>query len=182
MRHATEKPSIVGSAAALRKIAPFDRPLDRHHRRRPVIPLTNRPRLILDTQLILDWMLFRDPSMAALGQAVEAGRVRWLACMGMRRECEHVLTRPALQRWKPDLLAVAERWDRLAEMQPEPPAAPRLRCRDPDDQVFLDLALACRVDALLSRDRDLLSLRRPATQLGLLIARPTDWPGLAVPA
>jgi hypothetical protein len=34
------------------------------------------------------------------------------------------------------------------------------RCRDPDDQKFLELARACRADLLLTRDRALLELAR----------------------
>jgi len=32
------------------------------------------------------------------------------------------------------------------------------RCRDPDDQMFLDLALAARADVLVTGDGDLLAL------------------------
>ena len=35
-----------------------------------------------------------------------------------------------------------------------------LSCRDPDDRKFLDLAVAHRVDWLLSKDRALLAARR----------------------
>lgn len=132
---------------------------------------------MLDTQLVLDWLVFRDPRMSALAAALGDGRLRWLTCRRMRDECERVLARPALQRWQPDAMAVAAAWDRLAEVQAEPATSARLRCRDPDDQVFLDLALACQADALLSRDRDLLSLARPARGLGLLIATPEAWSG-----
>src|SRR5690606_15469334 len=51
-----------------------------------------------------------------------------------------------------------------------------LTCRDPDDQVFLDLALHRGVGWLLSRDRQLLALRRRALARGLRILRPEDGP------
>jgi len=46
-----------------------------------------------------------------------------------------------------------------------PPAAERARlplCRDPDDQKFLEAALAARAEFLLTRDRALLELARRA--------------------
>ena len=51
------------------------------------------------------------------------------------------------------------------------PAGP-LQCRDPDDQMFIDLALAQRARWLLTRDRALLALARPAAAYGLEIAAP----------
>lgn len=55
------------------------------------------------------------------------------------------------------------------------PPAPdcRLACTDPADQMFIDLAVAQQVDALLSRDKALLRLRHRARQrFGLIIATP----------
>jgi predicted nucleic acid-binding protein len=49
---------------------------------------------------------------------------------------------------------------------------PRLRCRDADDQVFIDLALVHRARWLLTRDKALLALARRARPLGTEILRP----------
>ncbi len=52
-------------------------------------------------------------------------------------------------------------------------AVPSLICRDPDDQKFLDLALLVDASFLVTRDRALLDLRRPALRrYSLLIVRP----------
>jgi predicted nucleic acid-binding protein len=49
-------------------------------------------------------------------------------------------------------------------------------CRDPDDQKFLDLALACGARALLTRDRALLELgRRWKKSLPFAIVTPRAW-------
>jgi predicted nucleic acid-binding protein len=52
-----------------------------------------------------------------------------------------------------------------------------MRCTDPDDQVFIDLALACKARWLLSKDRALLKLARRARALGLSIQPPASWAG-----
>lgn len=134
--------------------------------------------MVLDTNVVLDWLLFRDPRVAALGAALECGRVRWVACRRMRDEFRHTLSRGSLGRWQPDsgrLLALFDRW---AHLSPDPAPAPRcLRCDDPDDQVFIDLALARGASWLLSHDKALLRLRRRIPAGGPLICRPADWPG-----
>jgi len=132
--------------------------------------------LVLDTNVVLDWLVFRDPSSDALAAALTTGRAEWLTCARMRDELEHVLTRGALDRWSPDAGAVLATWDRWARLvAAPPPAPPGLRCTDPDDQVFIDLALEHGASALLSRDRALLRLARAARRAGLQVLTPQAW-------
>lgn len=116
---------------------------------------------ILDTQVVLDWLVFRDPATAALAAALEGGRLRWLASAAMRAELEHVLDRGVAAAWRPDRGTVAATFERLARpAEPLPVPEIWLRCTDPDDQKFIDLAAATRAVALISKDRAVLKLRR----------------------
>jgi len=137
------------------------------------------PAAVLDTNVALDWLLFRDARSAALQAALEAGAVRWLACERMREEFRRVLARPALGRWLPSgdwRKRLLHAFDERADAQAEPPPAPAaLRCDDPDDQVFVDLALASGARWLVSRDKAVLRLRRHATRHGLHIVDPGGW-------
>jgi uncharacterized protein len=136
--------------------------------------LTSAPRVVLDTNAVLDWLAFRDPAMAALGAAVTGARVHWVASEAMRQELAHVLGRGLAAARGVDAQALLQAWDR--QVCPAPGAAAHtLRCRDADDQKFIDLALACEARWLVSRDRHVLALRRPAARLGLQILRPDDW-------
>ena len=58
-----------------------------------------------DTQVVLDWLVFRDATARPLLQAMLEGRLRWLATPAMRTELEHMLRHPALARWghRPEL-------------------------------------------------------------------------------
>lgn len=133
------------------------------------------PSVVLDTNVLLDWLVFRDPSTAALANAIAAGRLRWLASAAMRREFDQVLGRPALASWQPDAAAAAGAWDRYAVLAGVEPPPGLLRCTDPDDQVFIDLALHARAAWLLTRDRALLALAKRARPWGLLVQAPTAW-------
>jgi predicted nucleic acid-binding protein len=56
-----------------------------------------------------------------------------------------------------------------------PATLPGLRCSDPDDQVFIDLAAEAGARWLLTHDRALLRLARRARALGVQIAQPQSW-------
>lgn len=133
------------------------------------------PSVVLDTNATLDWLVFRNPAAAGFGAAIAAGRLRWLATAAMRLEFDQVLGRPALAPWQPDAQAADDAWARHARMtDAEPPPGP-LRCTDPDDQVFIDLALHQRSTWLLTRDRALLALAKRARPWGVSILTPEAW-------
>jgi len=139
------------------------------------------PALVLDTNVVLDWLVFRNPACAPLVEALEAGRVRWVGTAAMRDELSHVLGRGTLAPWQPDLEAIAEahrRWAQLVEASAAPTPA-RLRCADPDDQKFIDLAAQLGDACLLSRDRAVLKLARRAREAGFAILTPEAWSSTA---
>lgn len=136
------------------------------------------PNIVLDTNAVLDCWLFEDPAARPLREAVQAGRLRWLATADMLAELGHVLARPLDGRWEPQrerLLCSAcfRALPTIGSMFVGPPCA--LRCSDPDDQKFLDLALQERVRWLATRDRALLKLRRGAAAYGLTIFEPAEF-------
>lgn len=138
--------------------------------------------MVLDTNTVLDWLVFADDGMAPVAAALHSGALQWLACASMRDELARTLHYRTLARWKPDSERTLIAFDRWAQLQPVPPPAPQhLRCSDPDDQVFLDLALAHRARWLLTHDRALLRLARRVRPLGLHIVPPRGWPGPVVP-
>lgn len=133
---------------------------------------------ILDTNVVLDWFVFREPSCAPLVEAIEAGRVRWLASRWMRGELEHVIGRGLGERWLTDWSRLELLWDRWAEEALSPQAMPpatRLHCTDPLDQPFIDLALSVGARWLVSRDHALLKLARRAATRGLAVVTPQSW-------
>ena len=136
------------------------------------------PALVLDTNVVLDWLLFRNPSCDALNAALVAGDVRWIASAAMREELAHVLARGTLGKWRPDLTALWARWDQHCNEVPAAPplgAAAALRCSDPDDQKFIDLAVAGKARWLLSHDRAVQRLARRLRDRGVTVTTPAAW-------
>jgi len=125
------------------------------------------PRLVLDTNVWLDWLVFDDPSVAPLKAAVAAGRAQVFIDAACEAELERVLgydlgpqcTLDAAGRaaCAAECRRVARRIDALGA----PAGRARLpACRDPDDQKFLEAALAAGAAFLLTKDRALLELAR----------------------
>ena len=139
-------------------------------------PSAPRP-LVLDTNVVLDWLVFRDPSAEALPRQLATGLWQWHVTAEMRQELEHVLTYASISAWTPDPVAVFAAWDRSARLVAAPVAAlaQPLRCTDPDDQKFIELGLALGGATLLSRDRAVLKLARRARPLGLTITTLQGW-------
>ncbi len=123
-------------------------------------------RLVLDTHVWLDWLAFHDPSVAALKSALAEERVEIYMDAACETELERVLGYPVAKRvpekeMQAARLAEARRIARRPERElTEAERASLPRCSDRDDQKFLQLALAARADALLTRDRALLALAR----------------------
>jgi predicted nucleic acid-binding protein len=133
---------------------------------------------VLDTNVVLDWLLFADPSSAPIAAAIEQRLVRWIATPAMRDELVVVLERGLAARHDADPARVLASWNARVESLPEPgrlPAKAVLSCSDPDDQKFLDLAVAAGASWLLSRDRAVLRLARQAAVTGLVITAPESW-------
>jgi uncharacterized protein len=146
------------------------------------VPRDARARLVLDTNVVLDWLLFADTACAPLVTAIERGELCWIATRPMRDELEHVLASAAAPRWRERAPLILAGWDRWAQLEPEPlPAGPagRLRCTDPDDQKFIDLAIVAGARWLVTRDRALLKLARRSRPLGVGVLRPDAWSDLA---
>lgn len=136
------------------------------------------PRIVLDTNVVLDWLYFRDRSCAALAEAIAARRVRWIASAAMHSEIEHVIERGSLgDKWPEGSASVHDGWQRWATMvrADDRPSLSRMRCTDPDDQKFIDLAVQIGAGALLSADRAVLRLARHGRALGLEIATVERW-------
>jgi uncharacterized protein len=134
------------------------------------------PSVVLDTNAVLDWLVFANPGMAPVAAAIQSGAVRWLVCPRMRDELLRTLAYPALAKWRPDAAAALATFDQHAQMCPAPTTAPTTpRCTDADDQVFIDLAVAASAQCLLTHDRALLKLARRAKPLGLQIMQPALW-------
>jgi putative PIN family toxin of toxin-antitoxin system len=134
-------------------------------------------RLVLDTNVWLDWLVFDDPSVAPIKAAVAVQRVEIFIDAACEAELARVLAcglgkrslDPAAQA---ACLAECRRIARLLEPGIPAERSSLPRCGDPQDQIFLEAALAARADCLITKDRALLELARNPRSLPFRILAP----------
>jgi uncharacterized protein len=117
-------------------------------------------RAVADTNVLIAALLWRGPPHALLEQ-MRAGTVSLVSSPALLAELADVLGRAKLDAILAKTNTSRER--SLAEMRQlaevvEPPPLPQPVCRDPDDDQVLALAIAAKVDLIISGDNDLLSL------------------------
>lgn len=139
------------------------------------------PRVVLDTNACLDLFLFRDPRVAALLGALQAGQLQAVTDAACREEWLRVLQYPQLALDEAARASAVAAFDVIVASMPvcESQAAlpPLPRCGDRDDQKFLELARNAGASWLVSRDDELLRLGRRTRRDGLFdIIEPQAWP------
>jgi len=119
-----------------------------------------RPRrVVLDTNVAVSALVFREGRLAWLREAWAAGRVVPLVSAETLAELVRVLAYPKLKLSDEETKNVLAHHMEHAEAVREAGASVRVpECRDPDDRKFLQLAYAAKADALVTGDADLLML------------------------
>ena len=136
-------------------------------------------RLVLDTNVWIDWLVFNDRSVAPLKAAHRDGRVHIVVDEACLQELNAVLAYPEFglgDTQKADHLAEVVRFTIRHDDQQPARAVALPRCSDPDDQKFLELARDAQADWLITKDKALLKLGRKTMQVtDFGIRTPVQW-------
>lgn len=134
--------------------------------------MTLPPRLVLDTNAALDVLWFADPRCASLREALEARRVIAVTNAACMAEWRRVLRYPVLRLSTADIARLEAAYSAMCVVVDDVRTGKLPRCRDCDDQMFLELARDTDACALLTRDAELLRLRK---RVAFWIVQPGDW-------
>ena len=140
--------------------------------------MSSPPRLVLDTNVVIDWLVFDDPFMNPLRNGVDDGCIVVLTHEPAVLEFKRVLGYPRLKldparqfevfaRYREKATPFAMPGDFTLKQLMLPGGFPR--CRDRDDEHFLALAYHAKADALVSRDNAVFGLKNRAAKFGLAI-------------
>lgn len=137
-------------------------------------------RVVLDSNVWIDILVFDDPHTRPIRAALESGTLAALIDARCLAELAYVLDYPQFVHRKVDkaaALAIVAQLSQLVETAaPVEGARPLPKCKDRDDQKFLELAHAAQADWLVSKDRAVLKLaKRIARDFGFQIAQPAPF-------
>ena len=117
-------------------------------------------RVVLDTNVVLSALLFRQGSLVWFRSAWQSSAIRPLASPATLAELTRVLAYPKFKLADADRERLASEYLPWCEAVPVPTSTPVPDCRDPRDRPFLMLARAGHADALVTGDKDLLALAK----------------------
>jgi putative PIN family toxin of toxin-antitoxin system len=136
-------------------------------------------RIVIDTNVLLALWIFADDTVAPLRAALVRGQLQPVRSLATDAELHEVLARPALFAVPAERqAALLQAWETQALVVPDP-AAVAIRCRDPLDQKFVELAVATGAGWLVTRDKALLKLRRKLRRLGCAVVTPEGFAAAA---
>ncbi len=134
-----------------------------------------KPRLVLDTNVILDLLVFKDPTVEPIRHLLDAKLVDAVRSEASMLELIDVIQRPMFKLSREEQAIILQAWEsvtRLLENEAIEPAP--FTCRDVDDQVFINMAYSIRPALLLSKDLLVLELRTSAKPHGVEITNQYD--------
>lgn len=119
-------------------------------------------RTVLDTNVLISLWLFDDSRYTPIRLACEQGRLQALTSPSCLEEFRRVLRYPLFQADEAKIQTALAGYGAVVEMVTRVPtqAPPLPRCKDPDDQKFLELARDGGAELLVSQDKALLKLAR----------------------
>jgi putative PIN family toxin of toxin-antitoxin system len=131
-----------------------------------------KPRLVLDTNVILDLLVFKDPSAEPIRLLLDAKQVDAVRSEASMLELIDVIQRPAFKLSREEQKMILQVWESVARLLENSAieSAP-FTCRDLDDQVFINMAYSLRPALLLSKDLRVLELQATAQRHGIEISQ-----------
>lgn len=123
--------------------------------------------IVLDTNVALDLFHFDDAGTRPLADALAAGRLVAALSTATREEWRRVLAYPRLGLDAAAQVRCAARYDAVSRLHAAAVPTGLPRCRDADDQKFLELAASLGAP-LVSKDHALLELARRRCPVSIL--------------
>ncbi|MGQ0579067.1 MAG: putative toxin-antitoxin system toxin component, PIN family [Betaproteobacteria bacterium] len=133
-------------------------------------------RIVLDTNIWLDWLVFDDPAVRPLKSASAGGLVRIAMNSPCLDELGRVLAYPEFDLDEATRYALFTQVRNCTYRVETMLLSPLPRCPDPDDQKLLELARDARADWLITKDKALLALAKKSFDgAGFKIGTPEHW-------
>ena len=122
-----------------------------------------KPIIILDTNILLDILVFDDERAHPLRAALDAKKLDAVATDKTFAEFIDVIGREQFSLNEDQQRLIGEQWKKWARIvSDEGLCQAPWKCKDRDDQVFINLAYSLRPSALISKDKQVLKIAKRA--------------------
>ena len=126
--------------------------------------------VVLDTNVLLDLFVFNDFRAILLKEALISNKVTALATPSTLEEFADVISRPLFALDQAAQESILLQWGSVAKTVPDDSLkSSPWKCKDSDDQVFLDLAYSHKPCTLISKDNEVLVFSSRAAKEQVLI-------------
>ena len=127
--------------------------------------------VVFDTNVLLDLFVFNDFKALHLKQALLENKIDALTSLKTLEEFADVISRPLFSLETAEQEKILAQWKSLSRVLDDQSllSAP-WRCKDTDDQIFLDLAYTAKPCTLISKDNEVLKFTARAAKEGVLIS------------
>lgn len=134
--------------------------------------------LVLDTNIVLDLFVFDDAQVRVLKQRITDRQSTWYATESMREELLRVLDypqiRPRMAYYQHTVTSILELFDQYSTTIAAPEIAAPYKCKDTDDQKFIDLAWQHQA-VILSKDKAVLKMHKRLKRNGAAACTPQQF-------
>ena len=141
----------------------------------PKSSFTSEPLLVvLDTNVLLDLVYWKDKDSGLLKQQLDCGELKAVTSINCLEEFADVISRAAFALKADAQIAMLQEHVSTALICSRIEPAP-CRCRDPDDQKFLDLAFSAKAKVLFTKDKLVRKAAKKLARYGIHTLMPSEW-------
>ena len=127
--------------------------------------------VVFDTNVLLDLFVFNDFRALHLKQALLENKIDALTSLKTLEEFADVISRPLFSLETAEQEKILAQWKSLSRaLDDQSLLSAPWRCKDTDDQIFLDLAYTAKPCTLISKDNEVLKFTARAAKEGVLIS------------
>lgn len=131
--------------------------------------------IVLDTNVLLDILVFDDERAHPLRAALENAQFKAVATSKTIDEFMDVISRDQFQLTIEQQAEILNQWRAWSSLIDDESLAPApWKCKDRDDQVFINLAFTLKPSTLISKDKQVLKIAKRAQKEGILITADHD--------
>ena len=129
--------------------------------------------VVLDTNVVLDLYFWKDAQCRRLAEDLREGLAAPVTSAACLEELADVVSRPAFGLSAEEQLTLVRAYAQRCSIVAPQAEAP-VRCRDADDQKFLEAACAAHADILYTKDKLLARAARRLSGMGLIVRTPSQ--------